>query len=44
MLPDWNYVRQVQGVRVVLANACLEMANRHRTERDYAGVKALYQK
>ncbi len=44
MLPDWNYVRQVQSERVVLANAYLEMANRHRAERDYAGAQALYQK
>ena len=44
MLPDWNYVRQVQGERIVLANAYLDMANRRRAERDYAAAQALYQK
>ena len=44
MLPDWNYVRQVQGERIVLANAYLDMANRCRAARDYAGAQELYQK
>ncbi|HEX2667505.1 MAG TPA: tetratricopeptide repeat protein [Gammaproteobacteria bacterium] len=44
MLPDWNYVRQVQGERVLLANAYLDMANRSRAARDYAQAQQLYQK
>jgi tetratricopeptide (TPR) repeat protein len=44
MQPDWNYVRQVQSERVVLANAYLDMANRSRTARDYAAAQQLYQK
>lgn len=44
MLPDWNYVRQVQGERIVLANAYLDVANRCRRARDYAGAQELYQR